>query len=320
MRELRVDNYIIQAPIIEVVRKLKLCLTNGKLQTIRDGSDNIVVTCPHHAGGHERTPACNIYVGSDEKIEYASYRCFVCGDEPGGKGSFVDFVSECFDCSKKAAKEWLIEHFGEEVGTAFNIPTLTKKTAKKKTYFNKAILENYASWHPYLASRGLTREICEYFQVKYDPQLRQIVFPCFDTKGNILMMPRRSIDYKTFYIDKDIDKPVYCLDHIIKNGYKKIVITEGPFDCLKGNQFGVPTVATFGQISDTQIEALNKSGVQVIYAMFDNDTAGKRFTANLKKRLSKGIWVIEVPIPNGKKDLGELTYEEFWDSLHKVMK
>ena len=73
MRELRVDNYIIQAPIIEIVRKLKLCLTNGKLQTIRDGSDNIVVTCPHHAGGHERTPACNIYVGSDEKIEYASY-------------------------------------------------------------------------------------------------------------------------------------------------------------------------------------------------------------------------------------------------------
>lgn len=321
MRQIQVDNYIIDAPIINIVRQLKLSLVNGKLRDIRDGSDNIVVTCPHHGGGHERTPACNIYVGNDSKIEYGSYRCFVCGDEPGGHGSFVDFVRECFECSQEAAKAWLIDHFGVEgagfikLGDDIDIT----KAKKKAPTMNKNILEGFQSWHPYLAERGLTREICEFFQVKYDPKLRQIVFPCFNEFGDLVMAPRRSIDYKTFYLDKEVEKPLYCFDYIVKNNFRKVVITEGPFDCLKGNMFGVPTIATFGQISDSQIEALNKSNIQVIYTMFDNDSAGERFTNHLKKRLSKRIIIEEVKLPAGRKDLGELTYEEFWDSLNKVL-
>ena len=67
MRQIQVDNYVIDEPIINIVRQLKLSLVNGKLKDIRDGSDNIVVTCPHHGGGHESTPACNIYVGNDSR-------------------------------------------------------------------------------------------------------------------------------------------------------------------------------------------------------------------------------------------------------------
>jgi cell division protein FtsW (lipid II flippase) len=38
-------------------------LGNGKLRDIKKpsgGADNIVVTCPHHSNGLEKTPACNI--------------------------------------------------------------------------------------------------------------------------------------------------------------------------------------------------------------------------------------------------------------------
>ena len=321
MRAIKVDNYIITTPVIEILRQLKFSLTNGKLKDIKDGTENIVVTCPHHGGGQERTPACNIYVGSSEKIEYGSYRCFVCGDEPGGHGSFVRFVQECFDCSESYAKEWLLSKFEASLAGSVSMgqDIDLSKAKPKKTFMNKAILESYQSWHPYLASRGLSREICEFFQIKYDPKLRQIVFPCFNERGDLIMAPRRSIDYKTFYIDATIEKPVYCLDYINKNNFKKVVITEGPFDCLKGNQFGVPTIATFGQISDTQIDAINKSCIQVIYTMFDNDEAGQKFTAHLKRRLSQRILVEEVKLPPSKKDLGELTYEEFWEALKKVI-
>jgi DNA primase len=130
------------------------------------------------------------------------------------------------------------------------------------------------------------------------------------------MMPKRSIDTKTFYLDKDIEKPVYCLDYIVKNNFKTAIITEGPFDCLTGWEYGYPTCATFGKISDYQIEQLNKSCLNVIYTCFDNDAAGKSFTEILKNKLDKRILIVEVQLPAGKKDLNELSKEE----LDKIIK
>lgn len=130
------------------------------------------------------------------------------------------------------------------------------------------------------------------------------------------MMPKRSIDTKTFYLDKDIEKPVYCLDYIVKNQFKTAIITEGPFDCLTGWEYGYPTCATFGKISDYQIDQLNKSCLNILYTCFDNDAAGKSFTEILKKKLDKRIIIIEVQLPQGKKDLNELSKEE----LDKIIK
>ena len=70
MAYLKVDNYIINKPIIDILYRLQLTLTNGKLKDIKKpsgGADNIVVTCPHHGDGRESTPACNIYIGEDGK-------------------------------------------------------------------------------------------------------------------------------------------------------------------------------------------------------------------------------------------------------------
>ena len=54
MRVLRVDKYIIETPIIEILERLQRVLTNGKLRDIKPSGDNIVVTCPIHSGGHEK--------------------------------------------------------------------------------------------------------------------------------------------------------------------------------------------------------------------------------------------------------------------------
>ena len=132
------------------------------------------------------------------------------------------------------------------------------------------------------------------------------------------MMPKRSIDTKTFYLDKDQEKPVYCLDAIVKNNYKSAIITEGPFDCLTCWEYGFPAVATLGRLSDYQIEQLNKSGLNVIYAMFDNDAAGRSFAKVLKAKLAKRILVIDVQIPNNKKDINELSRQEFLQALENA--
>ena len=314
MRQLIIDNYVINKPIEEILTLLKLSLTNGKLKDIENKGDDILVTCPHHDGGHEKTPACNIYIGNDTKLPYGYFNCFVCGE----KGSFLKFVAECFDAPESYAKAWLLKNFGGEL-IAKNLfmgePIVLNRNKGIKKHLDESILDQYQTWNPYLAKRKLSREICELFKVRYDPKYRQVIFPAYDMNGNLVMLAKRSIDVKSFYLDKDVEKPVYCLDYVMKNNIKTVLITEGPFDCLTGWEYGFPTIATFGKISDYQIEQINKSCINIIYAAFDNDAAGRSFLETLKRKLTKRIIIIETKFPTWRKDLNDLTKEELQEII-----
>ena len=314
MRQLIIDNYVINKPIEEILTLLKLSLTNGKLKDIENKGDDILVTCPHHDGGHEKTPACNIYIGNDTKLPYGYFNCFVCGE----KGSFLKFVAECFDAPESYAKAWLLKNFGGEL-IAKNLfmgePIVLNRNKGIKKHLDESILDQYQTWNPYLAKRKLSREICELFKVRYDPKYRQVIFPAYDMNGNLVMLAKRSIDVKSFYLDKDVEKPVYCLDYVMKNNIKTVLITEGPFDCLTGWEYGFPTIATFGKISDYQLEQINKSCINIIYAAFDNDAAGRSFLETLKRKLTKRIIVIETKFPANKKDVNDLSKEELQEII-----
>ena len=314
MRQLIIDNYVINKPIEEILTLLKLSLTNGKLKDIENKGDDILVTCPHHDGGHEKTAACNIYIGNDTKLPYGYFNCFVCGE----KGSFLKFVAECFDAPESYAKAWLLKNFDGEL-IAKNLfmgePIVLNRNKGIKKHLDESILDQYQTWNPYLAKRKLSREICELFKVRYDPKYRQVIFPAYDMNGNLVMLAKRSIDVKSFYLDKDVEKPVYCLDYVMKNNIKTVLITEGPFDCLTGWEYGFPTIATFGKISDYQIEQINKSCINIIYAAFDNDAAGRSFLETLKRKLTKRIIIIETKFPAWRKDLNDLTKEELQEII-----
>ena len=314
MRQLIIDTYVINQTIEEILTLLKLSLTNGKLKDIENKGDDILVTCPHHDGGHEKTPACNIYIGNDTKLPYGYFNCFVCGE----KGSFLKFVAECFDAPESYAKAWLLKNFGGEL-IAKNLfmgePIVLNRNKGIKKHLDESILDQYQTWNPYLAKRKLSREICELFKVRYDPKYRQVIFPAYDINGNLVMLAKRSIDVKSFYLDKDVEKPVYCLDYVMKNNIKTVLITEGPFDCLTGWEYGFPTIATFGKISDYQIEQINKSCINIIYAAFDNDAAGRSFLETLKRKLNNIIIVIETKFPAGRKDVNDLSKEELQEII-----
>ena len=319
MRDLIVDKYVLKAPVITILRRLQLVLDNGKLKEVRDGLENIVVTCPNHGDGLESHPACNIYVGENTELSYGYFNCFVCN----AKGSFLKFVADCFETSEKSALKWLLktfehERFGDNLNLGPDIDL--SKNKKKVKVLDEALLDNYLSWTPYLAQRKLSREVCEAFKIRYDPIYRQVIFPAYDLKGRLVMLPKRSIDTKTFYLDKELEKPVYCLDYIQKHNYTTAIITEGPYDTLTGWTYGYPTCGTFGQPSDYQIEQLNKSCISVLYLAFDNDEAGRRFTRAVKRGLDKRIMTVDVTLPKNKKDLNDLTKEEFEAAIQEAAK
>lgn len=318
MRPLIVDNYIINKPIIDILYRLQLTLTNGKLKDIKVGTDNIVVTCPRHADGREASPACNIYIGDDESVAYGFTNCFVCGKI----GSFSQFVAECFDCSESYAKHWLIKTFeGELIERPVFMADAIQIGPKKAPItrkINKSVLDSFQKWTPYLGKRKLLRETCEKFRIRYDSKYRQLIFPVFNQKDDLLMLVKRSIDTKSFYIDKSQPKPLYCFDQILKNKVQTAVVTEGPIDTLLGNQYGMPTFGTFGMPSDIQIDQVNKSDIKVLYLMFDNDEAGKKFNRMFHQRINPRIILIDVEIPSPYKDIGDLSQELFWEAINKA--
>jgi len=311
MEHIIVDNYIIRAPITSIIDLLKLSIHNGKLKDVQDKSEDVVVSCPFHNGGQEEHGSC--FIRKSDGV----FHCFGCGE----KGPFLKFVASCLETSEAYAKDWLLKNFSNEA-VAKDIflgePIILNKNKGTKTYLDESILNDYQTYCPYLAKRKLSREICELFKVRYDPKYRQVIFPAYDMKGNLVMLAKRSIDTKTFYLAKDVEKPVYCLDYIMKNNIKTVMITEGPFDCLTGWEYGFPTIATFGKISDYQIEQINKSCINIIYVAFDNDKAGKLFTETLKRKLTKRIILIETKFPASKKDVNDLTKEELQQIIKKA--
>lgn len=315
MRILRIDKYIIDTPLLEIIQRLRVELTNGKLRDIKPGTDDIVVTCPHHSDGRERKAACNIYIGDNEKIPYGFTRCFVCDF----KTDFVGFVAECFDSSKEFAKDWLIKNYGEaSEDYVFLGEDIEINSRKKSKVLDESILDQFQSWTPYLQKRRLNRTICEKLKVKYDSKNRQVVFPVYDINNNLKMLARRSIDTKFFYLDKEQDKEVYCLNVIQKNNVKKCILAEGPIDALTGWSFGYPTIATLGNVSDYQIEQINKSCLNAIYIATDNDATGNKIRQYIKKKLNKRIMVFDIIIPKPFKDLNDLDYETFLKCLENA--
>ena len=300
-----INDITLDTSIEDILHRLQITLTNGKLKDIQVKNDDIVVSCPIHSGGQEEHGSC--FIRKSDGV----FHCFGCD----ARGSFIKFVAECFDSSEDYARSWLLKTFdGQAVAKQVFMDEpidLNKiKNKNKIKVLDEKVLDQYQSWTPYLAKRKLSRQVCELFKVKYDPKYRQVIFPTYDIKGRLVMLPKRSIDTKQFYLDKDVEKPVYCLDKIQKENFTTALIVEGPIDCLTGWEYGFPTIATLGRISDYQIEQINKSCLNILYAAFDNDAAGRSFLETLKRKLTKRIIIIETKFPANRKDINDLSKEE----------
>lgn len=300
---LKINNYVINAPIWDIVKKIKSELTNGKLKDIQDKGDNIRVSCPTHKNGKENHASCDIYCGDSPDVEYGFFKCFTCGEQ----GSLWHFVAECFDETDEFGKEWLIERFGNIfVKQQLILPPINLKNKKECIKNNLAEKISFMQdFHPYMIQRKLSKEIIDKFQIKYDKETKCIVFPVWDEYDNLVMLTRRSVVDKTFIIDKDCEKPVYLLNYIKKNNIKEVAVCESQINALTCWSYGIPAVALFGTGSKNQYEALNKSGIRIYNLCFDGDDAGDKGRDRFIKNIRKDVLVNVINIPRGK-DINDL--------------
>lgn len=304
--ELKIDNKIITAPILTILKQVKREITTGKLSDIIDKNTNILITCPKHKDGHETHPSCQVYAGSSDNVEYGKAHCFTCGYT----ASLYQVIADCFNENIDFGKEWLLERFGDILTTNQQILPKIDLTKHNTAILDKTILNEFLDYHPYLQQRKIPEDIAKKFDVKYDPKTQCIIFPVYDEHDNLVMLTRRSINSKNFYIDKNCDKPVYLYNYIKQNHITTVYVTESQINCLTLYSWGFPAIALFGTGSKYQYNILRKAGIRNYILCFDGDEAGDKGIQRFISNMPKDIMISIKKIPRNK-DVNDLDKDTF---------
>lgn len=318
----KINGKLIIHPIYAIINTIKQELTNGKLKDVIDKKDNVVVTCPIHSGGHERKPACSVFAKRDDPdTEYGFVHCFACGYT----APLYRFVADCFNEDEEFGKEWLCARFGnifieeEEI-----LPEIELDNKSSVKVLPQSLLDDYNHFHPYLINRGITPEVLSYFKVGYDTNRQMVTFPVWDAHDNLVMITARSVNSKYFYIEKDVDKPIYLYNYVKKLGYDTVTVCESQINCLTLWSRGIPAVGLIGTGSKNQYEILKRSGIRHYYLAFDGDDAGRKGVSRFIQNMPNDVMIDIILLPENK-DVNDLTYEQFqslpvisrWDWVSK---
>ena len=297
---IKVDNYVIDTPLIDILNALREEVNGDKLDLIQDKSEQVKVTCPFHADGHEHRPSC--YIRKDDGV----FHCFTDGES----GKLEKFVSGVLDCSIEKAKKWIISNYGNIYQKPkYKLDDIVLPNQQKET-LDEAILDTFDPYHPYMTQRKISDEVIKEFELRFDPKTKCIVFPVRDKYGRLVFLTKRSILSKKFYIDEKKKKEVYLLYNILKNNYKQVYICESQINALVCRSYGKPAVAMFGAACpDNQIKDLNNTQVLNYVICFDPDEGGLKGIIRLCDNL-KNKFISVMVLPKGK-DVGDLTKEEF---------
>lgn len=313
--ELQIKNKIITAPIEDILKAVRAESNNGYLNYIGNiKNDNVAITCPFHKNGQEQHPSCHVYARHDNpNITFGTVHCFTCGKSV----PLYALVGKCFDKDDEFGKQWLLDNFGNTITYDEELlPEIILDKPTKK-YLDNSILSSYNYFHPYLESRHLKKEICEYFQVGYDKDTDCITFPVWDENSNLIGITRRSVVGKKYIIEGNIDKPIYLLNFIKQFKIDSVIVVEGQVDALRAWSNGYPAVALFGAgTTQHQIDLLNKSGIYHFILMYDNDVAGRKGAEKFKRLISKDRLVTDILMPPFK-DVGDCSKEELEELLLK---
>lgn len=315
---LEVNNNYISVDIYDILLHLRSVLNSmgiDLLRDIKDGDDNIMITCPNHKNGQERKPSCGIKKINKGNTKEGTVHCFTCGYTC----SFEEFVSNCFGYDDKGyfGSKWLLENF-YSIGVENRQDYLDfSDECNDIQYVDDEELKKYRFYHPYMYQRGLTDEIINKYDIGYDSSNGgSITFPVCDDYGRCLFIGRRMINYKYFNYPKNVDKPLYGL-HLIPSDCNELIICESVFNALTCIKYGKYAVALLGTGNKNQFDKLNKLRCKHLILGLDPDEAGLKGSIRLLKAVKNKYITRFNNIPIGK-DINDLNEFEF-NSLNQEL-
>lgn len=306
-----INNIPFNATLQEILNELKSQLNANGIQLLnimKPTNNDIMIQCPYHSNGQERKPSAGI------RIDDGQFHCFACGETH----SLQEVISYCFgwnDILGVKGWQWLLKNFAtvsiiQRKDIDIDLDRATK--TKTETYVSEKELDSYRYTHPYMYKRKLTDEIIELFDIGYDKESECITFPQRDIKGNTLFIARRSVKSKFFNYPEDVDKPIYGLYELslLTEFPKEIIICESMLDALVCWVWGKYATALNGLGSEKQLKVLNTLPCRKFILATDNDKRGLEARVKIRKYLKNKL-VTEYILPHNKKDINDLTEDEF---------
>ena len=301
---LEVGNVVINADVEDVISLIQE--ESVFCQDINELDNDIMVTCPFHKGGMEHKPSLGI--NKDSGV----YHCFTCGE----KGTIVDLVAYTLDISPKQAIRKLAGEYIYSGGRrSLDIDLSSQKIVHTNPNYKTEYLKNNTPAIEYLQKRNVVG-VAKLFPIGFNPQHNSIIIYVQNLQGNIVYSKERNITTKRYYNTADVRKSDYLFGayQIAKywNGTSPVWICESEIDALTCWSRGQYAVAIGGShISNKQIQIIKQLGIKTLINGLDRDSAGIEGWETLKQ-FTRGILLADTTFPVNKKDINELTHEEFY--------
>lgn len=237
------------------------------------------------------------------------------------KGNFISLLAYLRQEEYQDTEEYLIQAYHVMMEEVDRLQLKMNLAQEVPSTFNWKDMKHLHHRHPYLARRGISKEVQHLFLVGYDVEHEAIALPWISTKKEIINIKYRSIRYKQFFYEQDgqlTKNYVYGLAQCIHKGYKDVAIVESEIDCMYLWSNGIPSVAMgHAGINKTQINLLANAGVETVTIASDNDQAGYRFRESMEKNLPRYFTVMSLDFPMCYKDVNEIPSRELTELFEK---
>lgn len=311
---IRLDKKEISADVYDILLQLREYISNRDnitmLKDIKDGPDNVMITCPFHKHGEERRPSCGVSKIDKDSTPAGMVHCFTCG-----KTLFIDKLISTvlgYEDDGEEGRKWLLNNF--DITLTRKIANKVLKRSKENNsegiqYISERLLQEYRYYHPYMFKRGLTEEIINRYDIGYDKINDMITFPVRDRQGRCLFIAKRSVKGKMFILPSERDKPLYGVYELNYND-PDLYICESFFNALTLAKWGMNAIAMMGTGSKTQYDLINRLPFRTIHLCLDGDFAGRMGTKKLLSNIVNTKIVLAHTLPEGK-DVNDLDEETF---------
>jgi len=265
----------------EIIDSVDIVEYIGQYLELEERNGEFLALCPFHSENTESftvTPSTQLYC------------CFGCK----AGGNVLTFIQNYHKCDFSKAVRMLKEfanitddYVDLRLSATKTIkkfkPSKSRKPDVKHKILSPDIMIQYEKELDKLkiwANEGITYEVMEKYQVRYDPFSNRIVYPIRDLNGNIISIKGRTLDpdfkakklRKYTYFEKigDLDTIFGYYEHLqdILNK-KEIVLFEGEKSVMLAESWGITNTAAIltSHLNPFQLPILIKLGVRVVFAL-----------------------------------------------------
>jgi len=308
-----------------------------KLQdTARRGRDAVMIQCPFHGGGEEKTPSCSV------SLESPVFFCHACQESGhisrllrtfGLGNDGVQAVLQSTGLDKPYTVQSRRGRLAARVGSHIN-------ALRGPFILDEDLLDDYRHAPRALMRSGFEKQTLRHFEVGYDSTNMRITFPLRNIYGELVGISGRALldiqeqKYRIYdqelkrrtgfrvpdeYTMEDVKDSIMWHAHVVRPFFyssepqdESLVLTEGFKACMWVWQSGWRSVvALIGMyMSDMHTEIL-ASSVQDVVLFLDNNEAGWRGTVRAGRLLSRlGIVVRVAKYPDDRQQPDALSSEE----------